>query len=101
MKFYSSVSYTTLLGLASAHSTFVALSESDTSFGPVSYGIRDPSYDGPINDVTTVRCLSSFYGSSTVLRYFSNDILLKSVTFQNYVACKYVNFVEFWASFRC
>lgn len=35
-----------------AHTIFVQLESGGTTYG-VSYGIRDPSYDGPITDVTT------------------------------------------------
>ena len=44
----------TLAGLstASAHTIFVQL-ESGGTRNPVSYGIRTPSYDGPITDVTS------------------------------------------------
>ncbi|KAI1636143.1 lytic polysaccharide monooxygenase [Biscogniauxia mediterranea] len=38
--------------IAGAHTIFVQL-EADGVTHPVSYGIRDPSYDGPINDVTS------------------------------------------------
>ena len=37
---------------ASAHTIFVQL-ESGGTTNPVSYGIRTPSYDGPITDVTS------------------------------------------------
>jgi cellulase len=37
---------------ASAHTIFVQLDSGGTTY-PVSYGIRDPSYDGPITDVTS------------------------------------------------
>ncbi|KAH6615644.1 glycoside hydrolase family 61 protein [Chaetomium sp. MPI-SDFR-AT-0129] len=37
---------------ATAHTIFVQL-EADGVTNPVSYGIRDPSYDGPITDVTS------------------------------------------------
>ncbi|XXH01300.1 hypothetical protein Hte_007656 [Hypoxylon texense] len=39
-------------GLATAHTIFLQL-ETDGTTTPVSYGIRTPSYDGPITDVTT------------------------------------------------
>ncbi|KAK6953318.1 hypothetical protein Daesc_005620 [Daldinia eschscholtzii] len=50
---YSSVA-ATLAGasLASAHTIFVQL-EANGVTNPVSYGIRTPSYDGPISDVTS------------------------------------------------
>ena len=38
--------------VASAHTIFVQLQAGGTTY-PVSYGIRDPSYDGPITDVTS------------------------------------------------
>ena len=38
--------------LASAHTIFVQL-ESGGTRHPVSYGVRTPSYDGPIQDVTS------------------------------------------------
>ncbi|KAI8631810.1 carbohydrate-binding module family 1 protein [Xylariaceae sp. FL1651] len=38
--------------VASAHTIFVQL-QSNGVTNPVSYGIRDPSYDGPITDVTS------------------------------------------------
>jgi cellulase len=37
---------------ATAHTIFVQLESGGTTY-PVSYGIRDPSYDGPITDVTS------------------------------------------------
>jgi len=37
---------------ASAHTIFVQLNAGGTTY-PVSYGIRDPSYDGPITDVSS------------------------------------------------
>jgi len=41
-----------VLGSASAHTTFVQLTSGGTTY-PVGYAIADPSYDGPIYDVTT------------------------------------------------
>lgn len=38
--------------VASAHTIFVQLEAGGTTY-PVSYAIRDPSYDGPITDVTS------------------------------------------------
>ncbi|KAL1875958.1 hypothetical protein VTK73DRAFT_9669 [Phialemonium thermophilum] len=38
--------------LASAHTIFVQLQSGGTTY-PVSYAIRDPTYDGPITDVTS------------------------------------------------
>ncbi|KAI1805607.1 carbohydrate-binding module family 1 protein [Daldinia bambusicola] len=50
---YSSVAATLAgAGLASAHTIFVQL-EANGVTNPVSYGIRTPSYDGPISDVST------------------------------------------------
>lgn len=40
------------VGVASAHTIFVQL-DSNGVTNPVSYGIRTPSYDGPITDVST------------------------------------------------
>ncbi|KAI2631198.1 transmembrane amino acid transporter protein-domain-containing protein [Xylaria nigripes] len=48
----SVASATAVIGVASAHTIFVQL-EADGATTPVSYGIRDPSYDGPITDVTS------------------------------------------------
>lgn len=38
--------------LASAHTIFVQLESGGTTY-PVSHGVRTPSYDGPIQDVTS------------------------------------------------
>ena len=38
--------------VTSAHTIFVQLQSGGTTY-PLSYGIRDPSYDGPITDVTS------------------------------------------------
>ncbi|KIM97510.1 glycoside hydrolase family 61 protein [Oidiodendron maius Zn] len=40
------------LGVANAHSIFVQLESGGTQYN-ISYAIRDPSYDGPITDVTS------------------------------------------------
>ncbi|KAI2603066.1 lytic polysaccharide monooxygenase [Hypoxylon fragiforme] len=42
----------TSVGLANAHTIFLQI-EADGTTTPVSYGIRTPSYDGPITDVTS------------------------------------------------
>ncbi|CAJ2508906.1 Uu.00g139320.m01.CDS01 [Anthostomella pinea] len=53
MKYFSAAAAAVVgASVASAHTIFVQL-ESDGVTTPVSYGIRDPSYDGPINDVTS------------------------------------------------
>ncbi|GAW24399.1 hypothetical protein ANO14919_139830 [Xylariales sp. No.14919] len=52
MKYSSIVSAATAISVASAHTIFVQL-ESNSVTNPVSYGIRTPSYDGPITDVST------------------------------------------------
>ncbi|KAH9905836.1 carbohydrate-binding module family 1 protein [Xylariomycetidae sp. FL2044] len=52
MKSSSMVAAIAGAGVASAHTIFVQL-ESDGTTNPVSYGIRTPTYDGPINDVTS------------------------------------------------
>ncbi|KAI1442800.1 lytic polysaccharide monooxygenase [Annulohypoxylon stygium] len=50
---YSSLAATIAsASLTTAHTIFVQL-EADSVTNPVSYGIRTPSYDGPITDVTT------------------------------------------------
>ncbi|KUJ18963.1 uncharacterized protein LY89DRAFT_582205 [Mollisia scopiformis] len=41
-----------LFSAASAHTIFVQLESAGTTY-PINYGIRDPTYDGPITDVTT------------------------------------------------
>ncbi|KAG0645646.1 putative endo-beta-1 [Hyphodiscus hymeniophilus] len=52
MKFQTAFSQVAVLSVASAHSIFTYFEAEGTTY-PASYGIRDPSYDGPINDVTT------------------------------------------------
>ncbi|KAI1171619.1 carbohydrate-binding module family 1 protein [Nemania sp. FL0916] len=52
MKYNGVVSAAAVIGAASAHTIFVQL-ESGGTTNPVSYAIRDPSYDGPITDVTS------------------------------------------------
>ncbi|KAH6720867.1 putative endo-beta-1,4-glucanase D [Leptodontidium sp. MPI-SDFR-AT-0119] len=50
MKFQSALSAAVAFSAASAHSIFVQLTAGGVT-NPVSYGIRTPSYDGPITDV--------------------------------------------------
>ncbi|KAI9052024.1 hypothetical protein LZ554_004278 [Drepanopeziza brunnea f. sp. 'monogermtubi'] len=50
MKFQSTISIASVLSLTCAHSIFVQLGAGGVT-NPVSYGIRTPSYDGPITDV--------------------------------------------------
>ncbi|KAH7327307.1 putative endo-beta-1,4-glucanase D [Rhexocercosporidium sp. MPI-PUGE-AT-0058] len=50
MKLQSTLSAAAVLSAASAHTIFVQLTAGGVT-NPVSYGIRTPSYDGPINDV--------------------------------------------------
>jgi cellulase len=52
MKTQSCLSFAALSSFASAHSIFSQLQVGSTTY-PVSYGIRTPSYDGPINDVSS------------------------------------------------
>ncbi|KAI1433818.1 lytic polysaccharide monooxygenase [Xylaria sp. CBS 124048] len=52
MRYSGIVSAAAAINVASAHTIFVQL-ESDGVTNPVSYAIRDPSYDGPITDVTS------------------------------------------------
>ncbi|KAI1497296.1 glycoside hydrolase family 61 protein [Biscogniauxia marginata] len=52
MKYYSAAAIVAGASIVSAHTIFVQL-DSEGVTHPVSYGIRTPSYDGPINDVTT------------------------------------------------
>ncbi|KAI1815117.1 carbohydrate-binding module family 1 protein [Poronia punctata] len=49
---YSFASAAAVLSVASAHTIFLQL-EAGGVTNPVSYGIRTPSYDGPITDVST------------------------------------------------
>jgi cellulase len=52
MKLSNTILYASVLTVVSAHSIFVQVTAEGTTY-PISYGIRDPSYDGPINDVTS------------------------------------------------
>lgn len=52
MRFQGSISLAAIFSVAYSHSIFVQLESAGTTY-PVSYAIRDPSYDGPINDVTS------------------------------------------------
>lgn len=52
MKYSSVASAAAAFGVASAHTIFVQL-EAGGVTNPVSYGIRTPSYDGPITDVSS------------------------------------------------
>ncbi|KAF8863021.1 glycoside hydrolase family 61 protein [Acephala macrosclerotiorum] len=52
MKHPTILALASLLSGASAHTIFTQL-ESGGTLNPVGYGIRDPTYDGPITDVTT------------------------------------------------
>jgi len=52
MKNQALLSLASILAAASAHTIFVQLESAGTTY-PISYGIRDPTYDGPITDVTT------------------------------------------------
>ncbi|CZR55830.1 related to endoglucanase B [Phialocephala subalpina] len=52
MKHPTILALASFLSGASAHTIFTQL-QSGGTLNPVSYGIRDPSYDGPITDVTT------------------------------------------------
>ncbi|KAI0389189.1 carbohydrate-binding module family 1 protein [Xylariaceae sp. FL0594] len=52
MKYSTIASAAAVIGSASAHTIFVQL-EANGVTNPVSYGIRTPSYDGPITDVST------------------------------------------------
>ncbi|KAI1343680.1 carbohydrate-binding module family 1 protein [Xylariaceae sp. FL0016] len=52
MKFVYIAAALARAGVATAHTIFVQL-EANGVTNPVSYGIRDPSYDGPINDVSS------------------------------------------------
>jgi len=52
MHLQSSLVLSALSGVALSHTIFVQL-ESGGTLNPISYGIRDPSYDGPIQDVTS------------------------------------------------
>jgi cellulase len=52
MKIQNTISLASIFSIASAHSIFLQLESGGTTY-PVSYAIRTPSYDGPINDVTS------------------------------------------------
>jgi len=52
MKLLSSLVISTLSGLTLSHTIFTQLESAGTLY-PISYAIRDPSYDGPIQDVTS------------------------------------------------
>lgn len=52
MKCLSVASAAAVISVASAHTIFTQLQAGGVT-NPVSYGIRDPSYDGPITDVTS------------------------------------------------
>jgi len=52
MKFQDSFQLFALLGVASGHTIFTQLTSGGVTSG-VGVGIRDPSYDGPITDVTS------------------------------------------------
>jgi len=52
MRFQATLSAALLLKAIDAHSIFVQLTAGGTTY-PVGHGIRVPSYDGPINDVST------------------------------------------------
>ncbi|EPE27438.1 Cellulose-binding protein [Glarea lozoyensis ATCC 20868] len=52
MKTQSYLSFAALLPFASAHTIFSQLQVGSTTY-PISYGIRTPNYDGPINDVSS------------------------------------------------
>jgi len=52
MRYQSALSAAVALNVATAHTIFLQLEAGGTQYD-ISYGIRDPSYDGPITDVTT------------------------------------------------
>jgi len=52
MKLQSHLVLSALSGVAFSHTIFTQL-KSGGVLNPISYGIRDPSYDGPIQDVTS------------------------------------------------
>lgn len=52
MKYLGVASAAAVISIASAHTIFVQL-DSNGVTNPVSYGIRTPSYDGPITDVSS------------------------------------------------
>lgn len=52
MKLQYTLSTAAVISVASAHTIFVQVGAGGTTY-PVSYALRDPSYDGPITDVTS------------------------------------------------
>ncbi|TVY93875.1 putative endo-beta-1,4-glucanase D, partial [Lachnellula willkommii] len=52
MKFQNSFPITALLGVVSSHTIFTQLTSGGTTNG-IGVGIREPTYDGPIQDVTS------------------------------------------------
>jgi len=52
MKFQNTLSVAAVLSSGSCHTLFTQLTSGGTQYG-VGVGIRDPSYDGPITDVTS------------------------------------------------
>jgi len=52
MKFQNTLSFAALLSVGSSHTIFTQLTSGGVTNG-VGVGIRDPSYDGPITDVTS------------------------------------------------
>jgi len=52
MKFQNTFPLTALLGVASSHTIFTQLTAGGTTNG-IGVGIREPTYDGPITDVTS------------------------------------------------
>jgi len=52
MKLQNTLSVAAAVGVASGHTIFTQLESAGTTYG-VGVGIRDPSYDGPITDVTS------------------------------------------------
>lgn len=52
MKFQNSIALAAIFGVASSHTIFTQLTSGGVTSG-VGVGIRDPSYDGPITDVTS------------------------------------------------
>jgi len=52
MKFQNAISIAALVGVASSHTIFTQLKSGGTQYG-IGEGVRVPSYDGPIQDVTS------------------------------------------------
>jgi len=52
MKFQSALQFAAIVSGANAHSIFAQMGSAGTTY-PVGHAIRVPTYDGPINDVTT------------------------------------------------